>query len=342
MKKFLSVLFLTLALPIFALASISVQTNKIWGSGDGNTTSFTFPFKIFKSSDLKVYQLDSNSTVYGPYNLTTDYTVAISSTSEGGFVNFTVAPQASWQTFIERVEPLTQALTISTEGPLPAKQIENQLDLQMMAVQQINESAGRAVQLPVTTNITNNILPTPMAGYAIGWDSTGQNLSNVATTGTAIPVPIPNTYLFSDTDGTLVNNSDNKLATQKAIKTYADTKLKNETPLDYSNTSTIVGWVNYSSKKIYTTKIGKRVFVDFYLSGVSNNTATTFTVSDAANVNMDTLNTYLSQDNASTFTITPVKISSNSTNVICYTSGFGNWTASGIKQAIGQISYESQ
>ena len=114
MKKFLSFLFLTLALPVFALASISVQTNKIWGSGDGNTTSFTFPFKIFKSSDLKVYQLDANATVYGPYNLTTDYTVAISSTSEGGFVNFTVAPQASWQTFIERVEPLTQALTIST------------------------------------------------------------------------------------------------------------------------------------------------------------------------------------------------------------------------------------
>jgi len=47
---------------------------------------------------------------------------------------------------------------------------------------------------------------------------------------------------------------------------------------DYSASSTIVGWASFTTKSIYTKKIGTTVFVKAILTGVSNSTSVTFTV----------------------------------------------------------------
>jgi len=47
---------------------------------------------------------------------------------------------------------------------------------------------------------------------------------------------------------------------------------------NYSAVSTIVGWSSFTTKLIYTKKIGKTVFVSFFLHGVSNATTISFTL----------------------------------------------------------------
>ena len=187
MKKFLLGLILSLFLTTMAFASFSNQTNKVFGSGDGITQTFSFPFKIFNKTDLQVYLINTTGTVFGPLTLNSDYTVTISPTTEGGTVTFTTAPTVNWLTFIKRVEPLTQSLAIATEGPLPSKQIENQLDLQMMVDIQLNEAIARAIKFPPTSQLTNYNFPNPVANLAVGWDPTGTYLTNVSISGPVGP-----------------------------------------------------------------------------------------------------------------------------------------------------------
>ena len=47
---------------------------------------------------------------------------------------------------------------------------------------------------------------------------------------------------------------------------------------DYSGTSTIVGWTSYTTTEIWYKKIGKLVFVQFDIEGVSDDTVATFTL----------------------------------------------------------------
>ena len=47
---------------------------------------------------------------------------------------------------------------------------------------------------------------------------------------------------------------------------------------DYSGTSTVWGWSSYTTKHIHYKKIGKLVFVAFYIDGTSDDVIATFTV----------------------------------------------------------------
>jgi hypothetical protein len=279
MKKFLIIALLLFSpiLVINSFASISDQTNKISGTGNGVSTQFNFPFKIFSATDLQVYTIDSDGNTAGPYTLNTDYTVTISRVSEGGYVTFVSPPNTGWIVFIRRAEPLTQSLALATEGPLPAKQIENQLDLQMMLAIQHDEILKRCVQLPVISTLSIPYLPTPQAGYAVGWNALGTGLENInvsAQVGPAGPqgpagpagsgagdvlgpstnhdgyIPLWNGLnaktlkdgLILDTDGTFTADSDDRVPTQKAIKTYLDANLSGlgYTPEDVANKDTTV------------------------------------------------------------------------------------------------------
>jgi len=187
MKKILVGVLAFLLLASVACASISIQTNKIFGSGNGVTKIFSYPFKIFNASELQVYTIASDGTVTGPLTLNSDYSVTISTTSEGGTVIFTTPPVSGSQTLIKRVEPLTQSLVLVSEGALPAKQIENQLDKQMMTVVQLNETVSRCIQQPISSTLGTLYYPEPVANLAVGWDPTGKFLTNVAIAGPTGP-----------------------------------------------------------------------------------------------------------------------------------------------------------
>jgi len=86
-----------------------------------------------------------------------------------------------------------------------------------------------------------------------------------------------------DTDETLAANSDTKYPSQKAVKSYADTKATEGAFTDISETSTITGWASLGVKKIFFKQIGSVVFVFFDLEGTSNSTQARFTLPVSAN-----------------------------------------------------------
>jgi hypothetical protein len=187
MKKFLVGLFMALFLTTNAFATVSNQTNKVFATANGTLKTFSFSFKIFTASDLQVYLVDTLGAIYGPLTLTTDYAVTISTSSEGGSITFVTAPTVNWQVFIRRIEPYTQGLAISTEGPLPSKQIENQLDLAMMTIIQNEEAISRCIQYPIQSQLGTLNFPAPVANLAVGWDPTGTFLTNVSISGATGP-----------------------------------------------------------------------------------------------------------------------------------------------------------
>jgi hypothetical protein len=178
--------------------------------------------------------------------------------------------------------------------------------------------------------------------------STAGKVSGAALTGLAsipsgagvipaanVPLPVKATGAEIDT-----GTDDAKFATAKAI---ADSGLPFETAwTDYSATSTIVGWTSFTTKKIYTKKIGKTVFVQYNIVGTSNATTTSFTVPYAtADIMHITDSIGYTADNGTQETNGSIDIPNNSSVVGCYrTPASSAWTASGSKVCAGQFSYE--
>jgi len=114
---------------------------------------------------------------------------------------------------------------------------------------------------------------------------------------------------------------------------------------DYSATSTVVGWSDFTAKIIYTKKIGKVVFVKFILSGTSNATGISFTLPYACEAVAGNVSVPMGYgiDNTEALT-TPGRLSivANTATVNCYKDMAGAaWTNSGNKYVGGSFWYES-
>ena len=165
--------------------SVSNQTNKVSITGNGVTTAFSFSFPVFSASQLIVYKISSTGTVT-TLTYITDYSVSINTSTEGGTVTLTTALPSGYTGLIKRVVPYTQSVSLPNEGPLPATQIENQLDLMSMAIIQLKEITDRAIILDPTSTLSGVTLPTPEDGKVLAWSGTSGTLINVSVdTGSA-------------------------------------------------------------------------------------------------------------------------------------------------------------
>ena len=120
--------------------TLTTTTNKASYSGNGNTTTFAYAFKILANSDLKVYIRSANGTETLK-TITTHYTVTGVGSASGGNVVFTVGniPTNTETVVIQRVVPLTQTHDYVENDPFPAESHEQGLDRLTMHVQQLQE-----------------------------------------------------------------------------------------------------------------------------------------------------------------------------------------------------------
>lgn len=112
---------------------------------------------------------------------------------------------------------------------------------------------------------------------------------------------------------------------------------------DYSASSSIVGWTTYeNAKKIFYKKLGKLVFVQFYIDGTSNSTSTTFTLPVAMNGSVGINFMCRVKDNGSWGTNPGLlAMSPSGTTVTLYKDmSAAAWTASGEKGIYGEFFYE--
>jgi len=164
--------------------SLSSTINRISYSGNGATLAFSFPYYFLADEDLVVISRVTASGVETTKTLTTDYTVTGEGVPAGGTVTMLVAPATGTTLTIYRDPAKTQDLNLVENEPLPAEELEERLDKQMMVSQRLSDRIDRAFRLTDGYAATlDTQLPTPSAGLAIGWNATEDGLTNLASAG---------------------------------------------------------------------------------------------------------------------------------------------------------------
>lgn len=132
--------------------------------------------------------------------------------------------------------------------------------------------------------------------------------------------------------------------------TYATTTRINNAVIDSGwvawSPSNIVGWSSRTTTEIRYRRVGKMIFVNFYVQGTGNTTSATTTGFDlpyplSSNLSIS-VNASISQNNGAVSEISSCYISSTNRYFLVVNKNVaqGTWTASGTKTIWGQFLYE--
>jgi hypothetical protein len=141
--------------------------------------AFAFPYLFYTNSHLEVHKDGVLQT--------TGYTVTGAGVASGGTVTFTFAPASGVSVVILRAVPLTQLSSYPVAGAFPAKTVEKDQDLAIMAGQQHDEELGRAIKLPKGTLLTDVDLPTPTGAAKYPRWNTGNTALELAEIPGVVP-----------------------------------------------------------------------------------------------------------------------------------------------------------
>lgn len=140
---------------------------------DGVQAAFTFPFAVFRAADLEVW-LDQTRAQAG-------FTVSGVGISAGGSVLFAVPPATGTRVTVRRRLALERISDFQTDGIIRAKTLNDELDYQVAALQQVADEVSRCVRRPFTSLGTADLsLPEPAPGRALTWNADGSGLANTA------------------------------------------------------------------------------------------------------------------------------------------------------------------
>lgn len=152
--------------------TVSAQTPINRSAGNGVTTVFPYTFKIIAAGDIEVSVDDFVKT------LNVDYTVTGAGVDGGGNVTMTVAPASGTTVVRRRNMAFVRTTDYQDQGALPAATLDNDIDAPVMMIQQLDERLDRTFSLPASSS-ADSTMPTPTAGYVIGWDALGERLTNL-------------------------------------------------------------------------------------------------------------------------------------------------------------------
>lgn len=140
---------------------------------DGAQTLFPFPFPIFQAADIEAH-IGDDVQVGG-------FTVSGAGLSGGGTVSFAMPPRAGARVTLLRRLALQRTTDFQADGVIRAKTLNDELDYQTAALQQLNDEISRAVRKPPTSSATADLsLPDPVPGRALKWSASGSALVNSA------------------------------------------------------------------------------------------------------------------------------------------------------------------
>jgi hypothetical protein len=144
----------------------------------GAQSAFTYPFPIFKPADLEVF-LDGARQSGG-------FTVTGAGQSSGGTLTFAAPPPAGTIVTLRRRLALQRVSDFQENGELRARVLNDELDYQIAALQQVADDLGRTLQFDPTEAGAAPVLP-PRAARAsrlLGFDAAGGLQLYAAESGT--------------------------------------------------------------------------------------------------------------------------------------------------------------
>jgi hypothetical protein len=133
----------------------------------GTDGSFTFPFAVFRPSDVAVY-LGIEEAIEG-------FAVLGAGRSEGGTVVFDVPPPAGTVITLRRRLALGRVTDFQENGEFRAAVLNDELDAQAAGLQQVAEDLSRAIQFGPADTSPSPVLPPreARANRVVGFDAAG-------------------------------------------------------------------------------------------------------------------------------------------------------------------------
>ncbi|MGV3695496.1 hypothetical protein [Flavobacterium sp.] len=220
---------------------------------------------------------------------------------------------------------------------------------------------------PTTVSASGNISGANLSGTNTG-DQTITLTSDVTGSGTGSFATTISTGAVTSSkilDGTILDTDINSSAGIDASKladgsvstteyqyinsltsnaqTQLNAKVPENTVVDYSATSTVVGWSSFTTKSIQYLTVGKATHVWLYIEGVSNSTTVSLTIpSNHTGANNYQSGGYSLNNSASLTTAPRIELvnGSNVVNISRIMTG-GTWTASGNKAVSGYFVYQN-
>lgn len=133
---------------------------------DGVLADFTYPFPIFEDADLEI-RVNGAVLVGGA-------TIAGAGQSDGGVVSFSAPPAAGTEVTLRRRLKVARATDFQDNGILRARSLNDELDYQVAAIQQVADDVAGTVHLP-PTEVGDLVLPARggRANRVLGFDGSG-------------------------------------------------------------------------------------------------------------------------------------------------------------------------
>ena len=160
--------------------TVSNQNSYISYTGNGSTSAYAWPFKLYAGGDLKVYTV---VTATGVASLQTsggggtyDYTVAYNAVTEAWTVTLNNNLPNTHKLYLTRVMDLEQTVDYIEGDAFPATAHEDALDKIVLTQQQQQEQLNRAFKLDqVNTGTTVDIatIVSERSGKVLGFDPSG-------------------------------------------------------------------------------------------------------------------------------------------------------------------------
>lgn len=165
--------------------AVSSTANRVTYTGDGTTTSFSFPYYFFYQTDLLVYVWDTVAGGATLQVLNTGYTISGTQNSNGLYpsgatIVFGSAPTSTQDVVIVRNPAMTSPYSLSQNQLISSTGITQQFDLVNLQIQRLQDQLSRAIvlsdgmapafagQLPSTVALMPNAYP-QVNSTANGW-----------------------------------------------------------------------------------------------------------------------------------------------------------------------------
>ncbi len=134
---------------------------------DGAQSAFTYPFPIFAPADIAVW-IDAVRQVAG-------FAVAGAGASEGGVVTFEAPPRAGSRITLRRALVVARTSDFQENGVLRARTLNDELDYQVAALQEVKEDLAGTLRLDPSDGGTLRPLPQRegRANRILGFDPVG-------------------------------------------------------------------------------------------------------------------------------------------------------------------------
>ena len=160
--------------------TVAAQNSFIAYTGNGSTAAYSWPYKLFQASDLKVYTVviatgvETLQTSGG--GGTYDYNI------NGALDTVTLNNNlpATHKLFLTRVQELSQPTDYIEGDAFPAAAHEDTLDKIVLQIQQQQEQLNRSIKLSQSNSgsILISSIPTDRAGKALTFDTSGNLLAS--------------------------------------------------------------------------------------------------------------------------------------------------------------------